>query len=272
MSDNNYRNRKRRSKRRSRSEKIGFYTALSVCLIAVSMAVYSTYNTVSTADVSLSQASSAAATSQAQPVNKVVTGVQQPVTIPEVDFSVPEITASVPAVTEISENDEKTENSAAKNPVVSTLPTIVNDKNALETMLSTDLSLTYPLASNKVMRDYSENSVYFKTLNVWKPHSGIDFGGELGDDVVAMTGGAVTKVYDDKMFGKTVEISINNAVCIYSGLGTVEVKEGDSVNANQKIGTVGCVPFEANDPNHIHIAVKIDGKYADPLSFIGNDE
>ena len=56
-------------------------------------------------------------------------------------------------------------------------------------------------------------------LNVWKPHMGCDFAADLGDDVIAMTGGEVTKVSDDKLFGKTVEISVNNAVCIYSGLG-----------------------------------------------------
>ena len=33
-----------RKKKRSRREKIGFYTACSICLIAVCMAVYSTYN------------------------------------------------------------------------------------------------------------------------------------------------------------------------------------------------------------------------------------
>ena len=36
-----------RKKKRSRREKIGFYTACSICLIAVCMAVYSTYNTLS---------------------------------------------------------------------------------------------------------------------------------------------------------------------------------------------------------------------------------
>ena len=34
------------SNQKSRREKIGFYTALSICLIAVCMAVYSTYSTV----------------------------------------------------------------------------------------------------------------------------------------------------------------------------------------------------------------------------------
>ena len=48
MSD--YYNRNNRNKRKSRREKIGFYTAFSICLIAVCMAVYSTYNTLSVTD------------------------------------------------------------------------------------------------------------------------------------------------------------------------------------------------------------------------------
>ena len=36
-----------RHSRKSLRERIGFYTAFSICLIAVAMAVYSTYNTVS---------------------------------------------------------------------------------------------------------------------------------------------------------------------------------------------------------------------------------
>ena len=113
--------------------------------------------------------------------------------------------------------------------------------------------------------------MYFKTPNVWKPHLGVDFAGELGDDVCAMAGGAVTKVSEDRMYGKTVEISANDAVCIYSGLGDISVSEGDSVTTGDKIGTVGSVPYEANDKNHIHVAVKVNGNYADPLSFIGNN-
>ena len=64
---------------------------------------------------------------------------------------------------------------------------------------------------------------------------------------------------------------MNDAVCIYSGLGDISVSEGDSVNSVDKIGTVGPVPYEASDKNHIHVAVKVNGNYADPLSFIGNN-
>lgn len=251
MSD--YYNRNNRRKKRSRREKIGFYTAFSICLIAVCMAVYSTYNTLS---VPSTTAEEQTTTAEAKQVNENVTGVIETPPEPKLEVTVPTITA----------------NAATESKPEVTEPTEENSKNALETMLSTDLTLTYPLKSSNVIREYSTDSVYFKTLNVWKPHTGVDFAGELGEDVCAMASGAVTKVTEDKMYGKTVEISVNNAVCIYSGLGAVKVKEGDSVDEGAEIGTVGSVPFEASDKNHIHVAVKIDGKYADPLSFIGNNE
>lgn len=249
MSD--YYSRRNRKKRRSKREKIGFYTAFSICLIAVCMAVYSTYNTLTVQNIT--DSTMPAATSAVQ-VNEPLTGVTETLAEPKLSMEIPTIAASeeaLPNTTEPSEDSSRT---------------------ALETMLSTDLSLSYPLDSNNVIREYSEKSVYFKTLNVWKPHTGVDFSGELGENVNAMTGGAITKVYDDKMFGKTVEISTNNVVCIYSGLGATYVEKGDSVDTGEKIGTLGTVPFEASDKNHIHIAVKIDGKYADPLSLIGNNE
>ena len=235
-----------RKKKRSRREKIGFYTACSICLIAVCMAVYSTYNTLSVP----SAKTPAATQSNEVKVNENVTGVTQ--TLPEVkpDIEVPTIAATEEPST---------------NPTESS-------KNALETMLSTDLSLNYPLNSNNVVREYSEKSVYFKTLNVWKPHTGVDFGGNLGDDVTAMTGGVVTNVCKDKMLGKIVEISTDNVICRYCGLGSVDVNKGDSIDVGKRVGTIGAVPFEAGDENHIHIEVKIDGKYADPLSFINNNE
>lgn len=249
MSD--YNNRKYRRKRCSRNEKIGFYTALSICLIAICMAVYSTYNTLSGADTSNVLQSP----TEAKPVGEIVTGVQETLAVPTMNIEVPTALPDEPDIKETA--------------VPSTAD---NTMTALQTMLSTDLTLTYPLKSNNVIREYNEKSVYFKTLNVWKPHKAVDFAGDLGEDVCSMSDGAVTKIYENEMFGKTVEISINDAVCIYSGLGSVNVKEGDSIKAGTKIGVIGIVPFESTDENHIHVQVKINGNYADPFSFIGNNE
>ena len=89
---------------------------------------------------------------------------------------------------------------------------------------------------------------------------------------MSMSDGEVTKVSEDKLFGKTVEISVNNVVCVYSGLGDIKVKKGDTVKQGDKIATVGTVPFEASEKNHIHVEVKINGTKAETTSFINNEE
>lgn len=249
---NNY-NKNNRRKKRSRREKIGFYTAFSICLVAVCMAVYSTYNTLSTPAGGGSEQISSTKSLQ---VNEYVTGVTEATADSEISETIPLPTA----VSELSTKPDVSE------------PNEDATDDALRTMLSADVSLTYPVKSANVLRPFSRESTYFKTLNVWKPHTAVDFEAELGDDVFSMCDGTVTKISDDKMFGKTVEVSANNVVCVYSGFGSVDVEKDDNVKCGNKLGTVGAVPFEASDDAHIHVAVKVDGKYADPLSFIGNNE
>lgn len=245
-------------KRKTRREKIGFYTAFSICLIAVCMAVYSTYNTVS------NSAKQKIENSTAKQVNQPVTGVAATPPMPTIGYPDKENeTETDTHPTEIADQDDMTAPSTEK--------TTYSD-DALQTMLAADISLAFPVKGGNVLREYSKESVYYKTLNVWKPHNGADFAAELGDDVYAMSDGEVTKVTEDKLFGKTVEISVNNVVCSYSGLGDVKVKKGDSVKKGDKIATVGSVPFEASDKNHIHVEVRVNGNLADPITFINNED
>lgn len=243
-----------RHSKRSLKEKIGFYTAFSICLIAVCMAVYSTYNTVSHKTV-------APAVTQAATDSQMVA---QPVT----GVTVPEPRIDTPAV-------RQEETDSADEPAVTAAPTSPSAGGemgeAMQTLLAVDLSLSAPTKSGKVLRPYSKESVYNKTINVWKPHMGTDFECELGDEVKAMVNGEVTRVRDDKMYGKTVEISSGTAVLSYSGLGDVKVKMGDSVERGDVIALSAAVPCEAGDKNHIHVSLRVDGKNADPLNFMGNE-
>ena len=134
MSD--YYNRNNRRKKRSRREKIGFYTAFSICLIAVSMAVYSTYNTLSENDIQ----TPTQATVQANRVNNNVTGVTETLEPPKLNIEVP----TVAATSAVEQSTEEPENL-----------TEGETRTALQTMLSTDISLSYPLGSNNVIREYN---------------------------------------------------------------------------------------------------------------------
>lgn len=244
------------SNQKSRRERIGFYTALTICLIAICMAVYSTYSSVS--DVK-----------NAAPVSNVATGVTviEPPThatspMPTLGESFTEAPATEPPVETTSPEPE---------PTTVSQPATQGRADALETMLAADVSLSLPTKSGHVLRAYSRDSVYNKTLNTWKPHTGTDFDGKLGDEVFAMLNGEVTKIYDDKMLGKTVEITVNNVVHSYSGMGSIAVRQGDTVERGDKLGTIGVVPSEASDPTHIHVTVRVNNSYADPLSFVDNN-
>lgn len=239
---------------KSRRERIGFYTAFAICLIAVCMAVYSTYNTVSD--------------NKAKTVSTVETGVVV-VNEPVSHVTVPVPTIGMNSVGDITIPTETAE--PVTQPTEAVQDETSSRGDALETMLAADVSLSMPTKSGHVLRPFSRDSVYYKTLNIWKPHTGVDFDGELGEDVTAMLGGEVTKVYDDKMYGKTVEVTVNNVTVGYSGMSAVKVKPGDEVERGDQIGAIGVVPSEASDKSHIHVYVRVNNEYADPLSFIGND-
>lgn len=242
-----------KKRKRSTKERVGFYTALSICLAAVGMAAYSTYTNLSS-DYSASENTSTVA------VNKAVTGVAE---TDEAETKATESAAK--AVTEAAETKPtETEYEDETAPA--------ETKSALETMLTVDTNLIYPLDNIKIVKAYSEETVYNQTLNAWEAHTGVDFGCNEGDSVYAMADGETVKVYDDDFLGKTIVVKSSTFTTYYSGLKDINVNRGDKVKQGDTIATAENVPAEFMDDNHIHIAVKVGGQYVDPLELIGSDE
>lgn len=238
--------------RRSRKERIGFFTALSICIVAVGMAAYSTYTSLTgifDSDVSETLA-----------VDKIVTGVTETEieTTEETETTEPETETAEPTETE-TEYEEETE------------PKVT--QSAVQTMVSVNASLSYPLDKKKVLKEYSEETVYNKTLNQWEAHTGVDFECEKGDNVYSMGDGEVKKIYKDDMLGRTVIIKAATYTAYYSGLSeNIKVEKGSIVKTGDVIGTADNVPCEELDGNHVHIAVRVNGQFTDPLALINNDE
>ena len=238
-------------RKRSAKERVGFYTALSICLAAVGMAAYSTYT-------NLSSDYSAADTAPTVAVNNVVTGVTET-----------EETETAKAETE-SETKETEPETTADDYIEETAPS--ETKSALETMLSVDTNLIYPLDNVKILKPYNEETEYNQTLNVWEAHTGVDFACKEGDNVYAMADGEVVKVYDDDFMGKTVIVKSSTCEIYYCGLKDIMVNKGDKTEQGDSIATAENVPAEYMDDNHIHIAVKAGGQYVDPLELIASED
>ncbi|WP_312644637.1 M23 family metallopeptidase [Hydrogenoanaerobacterium sp.] len=131
-----------------------------------------------------------------------------------------------------------------------------------------------PIKSAEVFNQYSNGElVKNTTLDKWCTHDGIDIKADKGTDVLCIAKGTVSRVYDNGIWGKTVEVSHNDGklVSIYSGLAKeVAVKEGDAVTTAQVIGQVGDTNLaEAKLESHLHFAMKQDGKFIDPLKTMG---
>ncbi len=119
-----------------------------------------------------------------------------------------------------------------------------------------------------IIKDYSNGEmVRSKTMGDWRVHNGIDFAGAKGNVVNSVADGTVKAVYEDSFWGCVVEIEHSNKMTAkYCGLqsgSTVSV--GDSVSAGDKVGTLGVVPCESADDEHLHFEVVIDGTNVDPL-------
>jgi stage II sporulation protein Q len=107
--------------------------------------------------------------------------------------------------------------------------------------------------------------------NAYYPHKGIDIQSATKKpfQVAAAATGVVTKVDNNKLYGKTVEVkSADGNVEYYESLGSVTVKQGDHIELGQTIGTSGTNQFESKAGNHLYFEVDKKGQPIDPTSVL----
>lgn len=107
--------------------------------------------------------------------------------------------------------------------------------------------------------------------NSFYPHTGIDLKATDGKsfDVVAALAGKVTKVENDPLVGKTVEVEhADKMVTVYQCLENITVKPGDEVTQGQVIGSAGRNEYEKDFGVHLHFEVHVDGKPVNPQQYL----
>ncbi len=110
-----------------------------------------------------------------------------------------------------------------------------------------------------------------ETTGSWQTHNGVDIAAEVGTDVYAVSGGEVTSVINDALWGVTLVLDHKNGyITKYCGLSSdLAVQEGDKLSGGDFIGTVGgSADIESALAPHIHIEMTHNGKYIDPMSLI----
>lgn len=138
-------------------------------------------------------------------------------------------------------------------------------KTEEETSLSRAAQFVKPIDTDVIKAFSGDTLVMSKTMGDWRTHNGTDYAGNIGDPVRAVNNGRVTRVYDDVLWGTTVEIDhLDGLIVRYCGLGKGStVSEGDEVKINDKIGNLSEIPAESADGTHFHIEAEKDEKYID---------
>jgi murein DD-endopeptidase MepM/ murein hydrolase activator NlpD len=108
------------------------------------------------------------------------------------------------------------------------------------------------------------------TLGRWELHPSYDLGASAGTAVLAAYAGTVTSVSTgNSLTGTLVRIRHSDDLeTVYSSLGAVAVKEGDTVTKGQKIGEVGeTAGSEKFDTPYVRFETYKNGVQVDPAEY-----
>ncbi|CUU01223.1 TPR repeat-containing protein [Candidatus Kryptobacter tengchongensis] len=101
----------------------------------------------------------------------------------------------------------------------------------------------------------------------YRKHLGVDIKAPAGALVYAIADGVVTWAWHDGGYGLKVMIDHGSLVTVYAHLSEISVNYGQKVRKGQVIGKVGDTGNATG--SHLHFEVIKDGKYVDPLNFLG---
>jgi len=108
--------------------------------------------------------------------------------------------------------------------------------------------------------------------NTYIQNSGLDYKAADVFDVVAILDGTVTKVTEDELLGKAIEIKHDNDyITVYQSLSEISVKKGDVVTQGQVIGKSGNNEIDKDLGNHLHFEMYLKGTVVNPEEYIDKE-
>ncbi len=133
-----------------------------------------------------------------------------------------------------------------------------------------DLSIiaqeTTPLTTERGIRYPVEEVLITQTYRLY--HPGIDLDGITGDAIYPIMTGVVEDVsYSRFAYGDAVIINHGNGITsLYAHLSKIEVKEGQEVTMDTKLGEMGATGRAFGD--HLHLEFRDHGRAINPLSVL----
>lgn len=151
------------------------------------------------------------------------------------------------------------------------LPVVSSKEIVIKPFLDDSITISRKFYDATASEDDQKMSLIFYQ-GTYIPNSGVDYKGKDVFDVVSVLDGTVTKVVENNLLGKIIEIThSNNLISIYQSLSEVGVVEGEDVVQGQIIGKSGEANISTDLGNHLHFEMILNGKNIDPEKNYGKE-
>ncbi len=259
----------------------GFYLALAVCLVAVGIAAWSTYDAVN------SYTEPQSSLSQQEGSSSASSQVQAGISLEEEDgegqgssssrsetSSKPSDDPEAPQGSSAQETaGQVTQETPEPSPAPESQPEQEETQEqvpATAPLYEISQEMIWPIEGGESLNAYSAGApVYSKTMKDWRIHTGLDVAAENESPVLACANGQVKETYTDSMLGNVILVEHGDYLFYYCGVGeNFLVNPGDVVTAGQQLGVVTAVPYEAAEEPHLHLEVRRDGVALDPQAVL----
>jgi murein DD-endopeptidase MepM/ murein hydrolase activator NlpD len=128
------------------------------------------------------------------------------------------------------------------------------------------LFLRSPMRMTRITSRFSKRR-YHPVLKKWRAHKGVDYGGNIGDPVMATADGVVIFAGRKHQYGKVLTLQHGQKyTTLYAHLSRFSrnIRRGDTVTQGQVIGYVGATGL-ATGP-HLHYEFRVNGVHKNPLA------
>ncbi len=230
-------------------------SAMLVCVVLISVFTVASRRRTSTDDKLPTTSDTSVSTSAKNDDQKI------PDTEPVVR---PADTAGTPAI----------QNPSETNPPENASDTVSASAND-STPTSVDIRYFVIPTAGTVAKEFEiDIPVYSLTMNDYRAHTGVDIAAPIGTDVLSASSGTVCKIWNDKLMGRCVTIDHGESIyTTYMNLSedsAANLSVGDKVSMGQSIGAIGeSALIEISEEPHLHLEMKVNGSYVDPLEYMG---
>ncbi len=177
--------------------------------------------------------------------------------------------------TVVEKNNEKV-NDTQKNlnkEKVTTSDLAENKAEEVAVSSPSNISFVTPVEGN-VIREFTTDTVFSKTLNTWRTREGIDFKAEIGSPVVSVLDGVIEKIDNDLTErGQYIVVKHNDGFkTIYTNLDEeVKVVNGQKVRKGEVIATVGNTSGNYSNEDygsHFNFVMYLNNEEVNPSEYI----